>query len=244
MHRAQSPFPAILLFLVAFILLGTPTDGVSATETTISKYKPPKYRLRKPTYGKHQKRQSFVEIGAGLGVWHQSHEPQMQASGMPLHLLVEYGSTGSPFSYGVGVNRGSRYELESFVLSNDYTFAQIKFDALSLISVVPESFSAYALLGATYWQSHLDDQRINPQVINENPQEADSGPGLMAGVGASYRWKKLGLHTQFTYFRGQAEYFAGADEPLDVRAGNIQLNLILSYRISFGGAKLACPVYQ
>lgn len=244
MYRTQSTLSTILIFLIVFSLFGISTEGIAAIETTISKNKPPKYRLRKPSYGKHQNRQSYVEIGGGIGVWHQSSEPQMQASGMPLHLLVEYGSTGSPTSYGIGINRGSRYELEGFVLSNDYTFAQIKFDALSLISAGPESLSAYALLGATYWQSQLDDQRINPQVINENPQEGDSGPGFMAGVGASYRWKKLGLHTQLTYFRGQAEYYAGADDTLSVQTGNIQLNLILSYRISFGGAKLACPVYQ
>lgn len=244
MCRAQSTLSTILLFLFAFSLFSIPADGIAATENSGSINKPPKYRLRQPSYGKHQNRQSFVEIGGGLGVWHQSNEPQMQASGMPLHLLAEYGSIGSPISYGIGVNRGSRYELEGFILSNDYTFAQIKFDALSLITVIPESFSAYALLGAIYWQSQLDDQRINPQVISENPLEGDNGPGLMAGVGASYRWKNLGLHTQLTYFHGQAEYYAGADEPLDVRTGNTQLNLIRSYRISFGDAKLACPVYQ
>ncbi len=244
MYRAQSTYLVILLFFITLSFFNIPTNGIAATQTAVSKNKPPKYHLSKPPYGKHQNRQSFVEIGGGLGVWHQSNEPQMQASNMPLHLLVEYGSTGSPISYGIGVNRGSRYELEGFVLSSDYTFAQIKFDALSLISAVPESFSAYALAGATYWQSQLDDQRLNPQVINENPQETDNEPGIMAGVGASYLWKKLGFHTQLTYFRGRAEYFAGANEPLDVRAGNIQLNLILSYRISFGGAKLACPVYQ
>ena len=244
MYRAQSTYLVILLFFITFSFFSIPTDGIAATQATTSKNKPPKYRLRKPPYSKHQNRQSFVEIGGGLGIWHQSSEPQMQASGMPLHLLIEYGSTDSPISYGIGVNRRSRYELQGFVLSNDYTFAQIKFDALSLISAVPESFSAYALLGATYWQSQLDDQRMNPQVINENQQETDSGPGLMAGVGASYRWKKLGFHTQLTYFQGRAEYNAGAEELLNVQAGNLQLNLILSYRISFGGAKLACPVYQ
>ncbi len=185
----------------------------------------------------------YIEIGAGVGIWHQSDQAGLENAGLPFHFFAEYGNTANPLSFGIAVNTGARYVQEDVYLRPNYIPVYAKYNFSPLFYFIPKALELNGLAGIMGWTAGLTDERNGSQTANENRFQSDGGVGIMAGAGAIYRIKNFGVGAQFTYFYGKGKYVLAGTEATDVYTGSAQLNILVSYRFILGGDRLNCPTY-
>ena len=187
----------------------------------------------------------YLEVGAGYGLWYQSHQSRMENYRNPIEAFVEYGRTGRPLSYQLGVNLNTAFAQEIFVLKPRLVFAGAKYTLPDISSLNNLRVHPYGTAGIVGWQTNLTD-RVYPGIVSyEFKTEKDTGVGAYGGAGISFKYKRLTLSPQFTYYlTGTGQYLAGAFEKQDINTGYMTATIRLSYRFTFRANKVVCPAYN
>jgi len=181
----------------------------------------------------------FFSLGFGISPLHSTFQPGMRAVGMPLDAFLQTGKHGAPFSYAIAFNHNATYDEELYELSSSHLSLQAHYNIMETSKV-----RFYGFAGISFWQADFE-LKPYPGITNyEDRVEEDSGTGLSAGLGAS--WKitpALQAGTRATVFAGQAEFLAGGFDRQPVQTGSLQLSVYVAYTFSFGKARVNCPSF-
>lgn len=232
-------------FVFVLMFIGTGSFAGDAAELTRGGKKPKYGKVKRKGPQTTGPRDPYLEIGGGYGLWYQAHQPGMDSYRSPIEAFVEYGRSGQPLSYQLGANFNTAFVQEIFVLKPRIVFAGAKYTLPNISNQNNLRVHPYGTAGVTGWQTNLTD-RVYPGIVNyEFKTEKDTGVGAYGGLGISFKYKRLALSPQFTYYlSGNGQYLAGAFEKQDIDTGYMTATVRLSYRFSFKNNKVVCPAYQ
>jgi hypothetical protein len=185
----------------------------------------------------------YLEPGFGAAVWYQSDQVNMENQRLPLMGFLEVSKDLSPLSYGVSYNGHTSYQQRDFVLNPEYATLYARYSVSKLFKFIPPAVDVFAMAGVSGWRAELRDDR-DPQFQSPQPVQFDAGVGWMAGAGARYYYKNLGLGAQWNYFNAQGSYLiADEQESVGVEVGAAQVQITLSYRFRLGDP-IKCPTFR
>lgn len=185
----------------------------------------------------------YLEPGIGAGVWYQSDQVNMVGQQLPLMAFLEVSKDLSPLSYGISYNTYSSYRQREFVLNPEYATIYGRYSVSSLFKFVPPALDVFVMAGVSGWRAELRDER-DPQFQSSQPVQFDAGIGWMAGAGARYYFKNLGIGAQWNYHNAQGSYLISDDDAsVGVEVGAAQVQVTLSYRFRLGDP-IKCPTFR
>lgn len=185
----------------------------------------------------------YLEPGIGAGVWYQSDQLNMEGQRLPLMGFLEVSKDLSPLSYGVSYNGYTSYQQRDFILNPEYATLYARYSVSRLFKFIPPNIDVFAMAGVSGWRAELRDDR-DPQFQSPQPVQFDAGVGWMAGAGARYYYKNLGIGAQWNYFNAQGSYIiADGEESVGVEVGSAQVQVTLSYRFRLGDP-IKCPTFR
>jgi len=186
----------------------------------------------------------YLEFTGGYGLWTSPAQQLFESQETPMFGTIEYGTTLSPLSFGIGAVMGNQFARDSIVLDPQYAFAFAKLKFSHFLTKMPKGLELYGLAGASGWQSTLDNIGSQQSEFSIPGGQKDRGIGMLVGAGVQYRFKEIGIGAQFHWITGKATYELANGDPVGALTGSKQVHVVLSYRMLWGRKKINCPIYS
>ena len=187
--------------------------------------------------------QISVEVGFGVGLWHESHIVNADSKQSPLQVYAELGSERSLFSMTFFYDFKSSYTFENYQLNPDFYGVSINHQLFGWESN-PIKFRLLASAGVIYEIHHfIDNGNINVPGY-EFHEEYQEGFGYAVGVIPKLYFKNLVLSTQFQWLRSNQKFIAGQFDSQTFQTGSNRLVISLAYQFIFNENQTStCPTY-
>ncbi|MCP4176889.1 MAG: hypothetical protein GY756_03910, partial [bacterium] len=97
----------------------------------------------------------FIDIGAGVGAWYKSEQPEMKTYKLPIHIFAEIGKKESSLSYFLNFEFHTNYVQDFILLKPSTLSAGIKYSFAKLLNLSQTNFDVFFKGGLNYWMSKL-----------------------------------------------------------------------------------------
>lgn len=187
--------------------------------------------------------QPYVELGFGVGVWHESHVLDATSSSLPLQGYLEVGSESGKYSLTTLYDFHSSYSFENYELNPTFIGLFVNREILG-ISYNPIKVQFLGSVGGIYeFHRFIDNGNVNvPGYALE--EEKQQGLGLAVRVITKVEYKNFVLTPQLQVFRSDQQFTAGQFEPQTFQTGSNRIIISLAYKFRFNEKPSnSCPTY-
>ena len=188
--------------------------------------------------------QHYIETGAGLSPWHQSHTLETQSSRFPIQIYLEYGYLKNLWSISGIYDFHSQYKLDNYELNPS-------FGGLFLNRILYQQRTRYfdihlfAGLGLLYERHQFRDEGNANVPGYQLQEETKSGLGFGTRVGSKILWGKYVLTPEIQFLRSNQRFIAGQFSETKFQTGSTRIMITVGYRFKQNRyGKVTCPTYH